>query len=166
MSLDVEQEPQPSESYEARRQFRIFALCCLAILVLFLVIEIAAGGYVSGTNALSYYTVNAARGFLPWPAVILGCTSSRWSVRLPSLCIALFLAFGVWFNSTWGNSFNYSAEISQYELLSMKMLDRRTAIAKYRFSPGAFSPFYEITRKEIMLGPGLIFVQVISNTRE
>lgn len=166
MSLDAEQNPLPSETSEVRKQFKVFALSCLAFWIVFLVIEIAAGGYVSGTNTFSYCTVNAAKEFLPWPAVLLGCTSSKWLVRIPFWCIALFLVFGLWLNSTWGNSFNYSAEMSQYELLSKKMLDQRTTIAIYRNNPGAFSSFNIITRKETIVGPGLIFIHVISSIRE
>jgi len=166
MSLDAEQNQLPAESSDARKQFKVFALSCLAFWIVFNVIEIAAGGHVSGTNAFTYSMVSATREFLPWPAVILGCTSSKWLVRIPFGCLALFLAFGLYIDTTFGNSFNYSAEMSQYQLLSMKMLDQRTAIAKYRFNPGAFSHFHEITRREMIVGPGLIFVHVISNTRE
>lgn len=166
MSEESTQTRVPDEALKVQKQFKAFALSCLAFWIMFQVIETVAGGRISGTNSVTYLIVNATRVFLPWPAIMLGCTSSRWLVRIPLACLALFLCFGLYMEITVGNSFNYSREMSQYELLSTQLLDQRTAIAKYRFNPGAFSSFREITRRETIVGPGLIFVRVIKDTRE
>ncbi|MBS1989564.1 MAG: hypothetical protein JSS83_03545 [Cyanobacteria bacterium SZAS LIN-3] len=149
-----------------KKKKQVFALCCLLCWIALLVVEGAGGGHLSGTNALSYSIVNATMGLLPWPAVVLGCRSSRWLIRIPSGFLALALVFVLLLDVTWGNGFDYRTEMSQYELLSMKRLDQSTVVAKYRFNPGAFSSFREITQKEKIVCPGVIFVQVISNTRE
>lgn len=166
MFLVSERNHLSIETSNARKQFTLLALICLAFWSLFQFVEIVASGHVAGTNALSYCSVNAAREFLPWPAVLLGCTSAKWLIRIPAGCIGLFLVLSLWLNSTWGNSFNYCAEMSQYELLSKKMIDQRTTEVVYRNNPGAFSSFNIITRKETIVGPGLIFIQVMSSVRE